>query len=182
MTAHSRHCSLTCRRAWPRPGGGGSRMLQISCSRVSSFIIPRCKCLQHQVGVLAPKTQRPMGWSPVGSRWEHHGGAAVQVQGAAGRSLWSELLHPLPAGWGCPSAPLQSLSVSTHRGGDGSEPAGPWPSHPLLGDAPQTHHRLGPGLGFPGPDGNAPNPAQGCRAVLPQAWGHFLEGAPPEKG
>lgn len=65
VTAHSPHCSPTCRRAWPRLGRGGSRMLQINCSRVSSFIIPCCKCLQHQVGVLAPKTQRPHRAEPL---------------------------------------------------------------------------------------------------------------------
>lgn len=68
--------------------------------------------------------------------------------------------------WGCPSAPPQDLSMSIRRGGEGSELSAPRPSHPLLGDAPQTQGIMGPGLGFPGPDGNVLNRAQ----LLPLTW------------
>lgn len=68
--------------------------------------------------------------------------------------------------------------MSIRRGGEGSELSAPRPLHPLLGDAPQTQGIMGPGLGFPGPDGNTLNRAQ----VLPLTWGPLSEGGSPWEG
>ena len=132
VTAHSWHCPPTCYRAWPGPGGGGSRMLQIDAPGSSPSSSPCCQGLQYRVESWCLRHKSPTGWSRFGFGWELHGGAAVWVQEPLVRAS-----APTPQ---AEAALLHPSRVCEHlQGGDGSEPVGPQPSHSLLGGLTIDH-------------------------------------------